>query len=178
MTAAPSPSLWDRLSEGALRGRILLTAYAPLNLILALRVDPLAPRAVCGALVALGALDALRLMTLAGNKGAVPRSFTTVRDSGGQVAAYLATYLLPLLAAPEPDAWDLAAYAVYGAIIAIITLRSDLAHINPTLYLFGWRVVTVVTAGGDERFLICRHPPKPGVAVPVTRLAGVLHTRA
>jgi hypothetical protein len=87
----------------------------------------------------------------------------------------LATYLLPLLAAPDPDRGDLFGYAIYAIVIVIIALRSELAHINPTLYLFGFRTVTVQDANGTISRLICRQTPNPGEKVMVTRMYGVLH---
>lgn len=94
------------------------------------------------------------------------------------VAGYLATYLLPLLAGPAPDTGDLLGYLVYGIVVAVVTLRSDLAHINPTLYLLGWKVVTVIQHNGDERYLICRRAPRVGQPARVTQLYGVLHAKS
>jgi hypothetical protein len=154
---------------------VLLSSYAPLFLILVARVDTAPIRAVCLGFAIVGIGDALRLTLLAGEKQAVPRSFDDVRDSGSQVAAYLATYLLPLLAAPDPDAGDLVGYGIYAVLIVVITLRSDLAHINPTLYLLGWKVVSVTTSMGGERYLICKQSPRIGEQVRVVQLYGVLH---
>jgi hypothetical protein len=165
----------DDFWEAVLRARVLLSSYAPLLFILFARVHSTPLRVIFLGLGLLGLGDALRLTLLAGDKQAVPRSFVEVRDSGSQVAGYLATYLLPLLAAPDPDAGDLVGYSIYAFLIVVITLRSDLAHINPTLYLLGWKVVTVVTVDARERYLICKQAPKAGEQVRVTELYGVLH---
>ena len=88
---------------------------------------------------------ALRLTVLARTTSPVPRTFAEVRDAGSEIAAYLATYLLPLLAAPNPETGEIVGYAIYALLIVVITLRSDLAHVNPTLYVLGWKnIVTVL----------------------------------
>jgi hypothetical protein len=165
----------ERIGDSLLRVRVLVSSYAALNLILFFRVDPTVPKLICLSLAVYGIVDALRMTLLAGDKQAVPRTFVAVRDSGSQIAGYLATYLLPLLAAPNPDGGDLAAYAVYAMVIAIVTVRSELAHVNPTLYLLGWKVVTVTDEKSRDNYLVCRKAPRPGETARVTRLYGVLH---
>lgn len=168
------PGLSASVGRTLLRARLLLSSYAPLNLILAARIDlpPVQMLFVGLALVGLG--DAIRLTLLVKEKTAVPRAIQDVRDSGAQVAGYLATYLLPLLAAPEPDLGDLIGYGIYGLVLVVITLRSDLAHINPTLYLLGWKVVTVTAHDETERYLVCRKTPR-STKIHVVVLYGVWH---
>jgi hypothetical protein len=165
----------DSFGQTLLRARVLLSSYAPLSFILAARIDSLPLRIACLSAGLVGVGDALRLTLLASEKQAVPRRVEEVRDSGSQVAGYLATYLLPLLAAPDPRTGDLIGYGIYAVLIAVITLRSDLAHINPTLYLLGWKVVTVTLGDGRDRYLICMTTPRSGTLVHMTELYGVLH---
>jgi hypothetical protein len=164
------------VAAAVVRARVLFSSYAPFFGILALRLDPPAARIACLGLVIVGIGDAIRLTWLA-PKGFSRPTVQAVRDAGGEVAAYLATYLLPLLAAPNPDGWDLGAYAVYFGLVIVITLRSNLAHVNPMLYLLGWRVVTVTLEGDEdhERYLVCRRAPIPGERVQVAEMVGVLH---
>jgi hypothetical protein len=163
------------LGSALVRARILVSSYAALNLILFARLEPAAPRFVCLGLAVIGIVDGLRLSWLARGKQAVPRRVEETSDAGSEVAAYLATYLLPLLAAPTPKTGDLIGYAIYGVVVIVVSLRSDMAHVNPTLYLLGWRVTSVTLDGGDHQYLISRHAPKAGDTVRVTRLYGVLH---
>lgn len=169
------PGLEESVGRTWLKARVLLSSYAPLNLILAARIDSPAPRVICFALFMIGFGDALRLTLLVSEKQSVPKTISGVRDSGSQVAGYLATYLLPLLAAPDPDTGDLIGYGIYALVIVVITLRSDLAHVNPTLYLLGWKVVTVTTAAGVEKYLICTNAPRSGDSIHVVPLYGVWH---
>jgi hypothetical protein len=167
----------DHVPELLARLRLLISSYVALNLILAIRVHVLLPRLVCLGLVVLGILDAMLLLSRAKETDSQPREIISVRDSGGEVAAYLATYLLPLLAASSPSGADLWAYGVYGFMLVVISLRSDLLHINPTLYLLGLRVITLTTKDGDERPAICRTPPQPNTLVSVTDTLGLWYVQ-
>ena len=167
---------WDDAQEAIFRARVLLSSYAPLNFIMVARLhhwDVLRWTFLAVGLWGVG--DALRVTVLASKTQAVKRAFIEVRDSGSEIAAYLATYLLPLLAAPTPSAGDVIGYAIYGLMIAVITLRSDLAHVNPTLYALGWKVVSVTASNGDQRYLVCRSTPGVGEEVMVTEMNGLLH---
>ena len=166
----------DALGQTLLRARLLFSSYAPLNLILYARIDG-GVRYGFLALGITGFLDANRLTWLAGRIAAAPRFFTAVRDSGAEVAGYLATYLLPFLAAPHLDTGDIWAYGIYAVVVIVITLRSDLAHINPAIYVLGWKVVTVTLQDGRERYLVCRRSPAPGDRTRVSELYGVLHSQ-
>jgi hypothetical protein len=99
-----------QLGPQLVRARVLLSSYAALNLILFARLNPPAPKLVCLGLALIGFGDGLRLSWLARDTRAVPRIVGEVSDAGPEVAGYLATYLLPLLAAPSPSPGDLVGY--------------------------------------------------------------------
>lgn len=166
----------DDLQETFFRARVLLSSYAALNFILVARLHYWgALRWCCLGLGVLGLADAFRLTLLAKTRGGEERAFVEVRDAGSEIAGYLATYLLPLLAAPNPGTGEIVGYAIYGVLIVVITLRSDLAHVNPTLYALGWKIVSVRTSTGREKFLVCRTAPRPGNPIYVRDMNGLLH---
>lgn len=70
-----------------------------------------------------------------------------VQPLDGEVTAYVATYLLPLLAAPNPSDGDLIAYAICAVLILIVGYVADLGAINPVIYLFGLRTARAVVDG-------------------------------
>lgn len=80
-------------------------------------------------------------------------SVSEPRDQGAAAAGYLATYLLPLLH-PESGGWrTTAAYGIYLLTVYIVFVRSDsLVVINPTLYVFGFRVFDVKRDSHDEKY--------------------------
>lgn len=103
-----------------------------------------------------------------------------IRDEGGNAAAYLATYVFPFVLS-DTDRWQTwAAYGIYMVILAVVTMRSDLVIINPTLYLLGRKIVAVDHAarlgtGGPYEatsLLICTNYPHVGDVVRVVRFAG------
>ncbi len=99
---------------------------------------------------------AVLVVALLGNaKRAVHANWTVTdpRDQGSAAATYLATYLLPLLN-PEGGGWRLtAAYAIYLLTLYVVFVRSDnLLVINPTLYVFGFRVFDVEIVSEDAQY--------------------------
>jgi hypothetical protein len=155
--------------------RILLSSYAPLSLILFARIADVARYGFL-VLAVLGFVDALRITDRVGKLNHVPRHIVAVRDAGSEIAAYLATYLLPFLAAPHAKTGDIIGYVIFAVVVSIVTLRSDLAHVNPTMYLLGFRVVTVTLDSGRERYLVCKKAPKANSTVYVAELYGVLQS--
>jgi hypothetical protein len=110
-----------------------------------------------------------------------PISLTPVniRDQGSEVAAYLVGYLLPFSTGGAPSDTDLMAYAIFFVVLVAVWLQSDLALINPLLYLAGWRIFEVETGTDRPRFLVARRRPIASVPLSATRLADdlfVVHT--
>lgn len=129
--------------------RLFASSFAPLFALLALRFQGDLLRSILGALAAVCFLDTVRLAVVVPRQaGASPFRVTAVTDRGDQVAGYLATYLLPFLAVPNPSATDLAAYGLFLLVAGVVSVRSGLTHINPTLYMLGYHVVRLTTAEG------------------------------
>jgi hypothetical protein len=97
----------------------------------------------------------------------------SIDDASGEVAGYLATYLLPFVTVPSPSVDDLIGYCILAVVVTLIFIRSELARINPTLYLFGWRVVSINT-GETVYYLVCRRLPRPPAGISAVRVAGLL----
>lgn len=180
-------------TERLRRLRLFLVSYAPLWLMLSLRALPDRPTLrwtgepaygtiVFGALAAWSFVDAWRLVRGVGRRSAITLRFAEVRDEGGAAGGYLATYLLPLLAVTPDGAGEWAAYILYGAVAATVFVRTDLALVNPTLYILGWRVVSAVPDGAGPTghtgvVVVCRDPTSLREPVDVVRLAGCLVTK-
>jgi hypothetical protein len=139
--------------------RLFVSSYAPLAAILAVQrshnVWPPQDRPAFWlfTLVALvGFSDAYRLPRGALRKGHVRVTLSGVTEEGGQVAAYIATYLLPFIGLNVRSWREALALIVYFGVLFVVFLRSDLALINPALYLTGWHVVSARRA--DARVLM------------------------
>lgn len=90
-----------RREAGMLRARLFLSSYAILFAILALRFDGSVLRGTCAALAAIGALTTVAWFRAARNVQPTPYIIAEVTDRGGEVAGYLATYLLPFRHRPN-----------------------------------------------------------------------------
>jgi hypothetical protein len=114
--------------------------------------------------VALGLLIVALLLYNARRAGAVKWTVSDPREQGAAVAGYLASYLLPLLAI-QPGGWRVtAACAIYLAVLYVVYIRSDsLVLVNPTLYLFGYRIYDVETT-------VSTHPPSRRRVLLLTKL--------
>ncbi|MEV1291506.1 hypothetical protein [Pseudonocardia sp. NPDC049635] len=97
----------------------------------------------------------------------------SVEDAGNLVSGFLASHLLPFLAPGEPTMRDIISYGVFFLVLLVVSINSDLALINPLIYLLGRRVVRV-TVNGQSRILVCSTPPKAGDDIRVVRATGGL----
>lgn len=133
---------------------LFLASYAPLFFLLAIRFDDTWLRVgfvVLGFLGVTGLWAYLRAQNRATQYGYV---FTSVRDSGPEAGAYLATYLLPFLTVSNPNAFDLVAYAGFFVIAFLVNIQSSLIQVNPMLYIIGYRVREVETDKGWRGYVI------------------------
>ena len=100
-----------------------------------------------------------------------------VHDLGAEAAAYVAAYIIPFVAVPQPDAGDVVTFAMVLAVIAAVYVQSDLIGVNPVLYLFGLRVFRVegvrrsLEGSRLPTIMIGRSRPEVGRAVRVIDLS-------
>jgi len=143
------------MAAGAVRlFRLFVASYAPLLLILAVQrstgVWPPWHRPafwLFGVIGVFGLVDAYRLPRGALRRGHIRVTLSDVTDQGGQVAAYVATYLLPFIGFEVLGWRDILSLAIYFSVLFVVFVRSDLALVNPALYLAGWRVVSAKRGG-------------------------------
>ena len=129
--------------------RLFLVAFAPLALILAIQASydwrsceiRMYVFWLAAAWAVWGFLDAWRLPRGALRKGSVQVRFYDIQDQSGAIAAYLATFLLPFVGFEFSTIQEVLGVLVFLLVVWAIFIQSDLAAINPTLYVFGFRVV-------------------------------------
>lgn len=158
----------------AVRAQLFLSTYTPLFAILAIRFQGTMMKAVCAALAGLGFLYLIFVVYIV-TRRAAGRTYVveSVDDASGEVAGYLATYLIPFVTVPSPSAADLWGYCILAVVIGVVFMRSELARINPTLYLLGWRIASI-TSGGTVYYLLCRRLPRAATRIDAARVAGLL----
>ena len=124
----------------------------------------------------LGLGSTLWVLAIAKRQSHTEKTVGTVQDAGSEVAAYLATYLLPFFALPGSDWFVKAAYLVFGFVMVLIFLNSNLLAVSPLLYVFGLKLYRIEFEDepSESYFTIVRHKPKRGEVVSVSKWGAVL----
>jgi len=167
--AAPS-SLRGRVADTTVELALFLSSYAPLFVILAIRFRSIALVVACAIIAGVGL--AAGIAVLVRFRQVTPSGWIvrTVEDRGGEVAGYLATYLLPFITVTQPGVRDVIGYLLFFVIVAVIYIRSSLIQINPTLYLLGWRLYAIEIGDGWNGYLLARGPVRRGTEVAAVRM--------
>ncbi len=160
---------------------LFVSSYAPLFLIAGIRFEG-ALRWWSFALAAVGVVAFVAVVRRHANLTPAPLRVATATDEGGQVAGYLATYVLPFVTVSEPSGRDITAYIVFLALLAVVHVNTDLVQVNPLMYAFRYRVVRAEFTPPLTAYLIVKRaiPARGDVvdAVPLSpgvRLAVAVH---
>jgi hypothetical protein len=151
------------------------SSYAPLFLLLAIRFSEAFLRVATAALFVGGVVALTRV--LGGRSGRLapdPYELCEIRDEGAAVAGYLVSYILPIAAVAVPSGTDVAAYALFLAMLAVVHARTPLVQVNPLLYLAGYRVFAVRMTSGFKGYLVCDRDPVVGDRVQAVTLTGTI----
>jgi hypothetical protein len=98
---------------------------------------------------------------------------TAVEPADTEVTAYIASYLLPILAATSATTGDIVAYALCGLLILVVAFAADLGSVNPIVYLCRLRVMRAQIDGAHV-IIIARQVPDTGTTVIATQALGVV----
>lgn len=164
----------DGIGTTAVRAQLLLSAYAPLFVILAVRFQGATLKWVCGLLGVLGIVHLIFVLAIARFSSSRPYFVIEVKDASSDAAGFLTTYLLPFVTIPSPSVDDIIGYLIFATVVYAIFVRSNLAQINPTLYLIGWQVALIKTDQGGSYYLACRRLPQASVTIRAHSFGGLL----
>ncbi len=161
--------------RGPILGRLVLLAgaYAPAALIIGART---VPRPVGWIAVAMGVIGvSVWSLFLAWLPRAQPREIelAAVEPADTEITAYIASYLLPILAAASPTTGDIVAYVLCAVLILIVAFAADLGAVNPVVYLFRLRVIRVRVAE-EPVIMLVRAVPRAGTTVLASQALGVV----
>jgi hypothetical protein len=154
-----------------------LSALAPLLGIIAIRLASASPMWA----VALGVVAVLLALflplILAARRSVEPRpiNVASVRDESSQVPAYLVTYVFPFAFATVDGIEVVLAYAVFGLLLIVLLVRTDLGMVNPVLLAVGLHSYAVVTASGRALTVIAPKAPLPGSRILAHPVAGATY---
>jgi hypothetical protein len=146
-TSDPLPS-FDRTAPLG-RALLLVGAFSPMLAILGLRLGlgTLGWIMVGSAFVSV-AWWLWFLLRLVPQRQGFEITIVSAEPIDRDVTAYIASYLLPVLAAkPEHDS-GYVAYGLAGLLILVVAYRADLGAINPLAYLCRYRAYRVTAADG------------------------------
>ena len=128
--------------------RLFIVAYAPLAVITAVQTCNAWNTGETRTYVfwitvlwsALGFLEGYRLPRGALRKGSIKATVHDIHDQSGATAAYLATYILPFIGIDFtiPETISLLFFII---VVFAIFVGSNLVAVNPTIYIFRWRVI-------------------------------------
>lgn len=129
---------------------MFLSSYAPLWVVLAIQARDWRLSAGLTA-VAFGSVLGLQQILQAARKTSPEViNLRRIEPRGGDVAAYLASYLIGFVTTGLTDWRDAAALLVFVLVLAIIYVRTGLIYINPVLALLGYRMVAAEAEISDD----------------------------
>lgn len=134
---------------------LFLSSYAPLFFMLALRFEVCWLRYVCAGLGVLGVLALWAFFF--GSKAATtgdPRRVESISNAGAAASAYLAGYLLPFLALPEPKPLDIAAYVLFFVVAYPVNAKTGLLQVNPLIFALPGRSIQMITFASGKSYLV------------------------
>ena len=143
-----------RLGSRSVRVELGLSAFAPALVLLAIRSRQewlwlcFALPAGLGVLVAIGAALVVR------NTASEPYIFDTIEDAGADVLGHIGSYLLPVVVDVRRSAEEVVIAGLALALIIQIHIVTGRVHVNPLLYLVGYRIYRATTDRGITYYLI------------------------
>lgn len=137
---------------------LFTSAYAPLLVLFAL-LDSLGrgwPSATCAAVAGISLVGLAAFWHGARALPPVRLELTSARSRDAEVLGFFASYIIPFAAAQDTGLRHRLALLLFLAVVAGLSLRSDLFWVNPVLGLVGVRVYEVETVAGRPLLLLTR----------------------
>ena len=145
-----------RLGPRMVRVELGLSAFTPVMVLLAIRTRDewlwvcFALPAAVGLVVAIGAAVVVR------RASPEPYTFDSIEDAGGDVLGHIGSYLLPVVVDVSGSAEDVVIAGLALALIIQIHIVTGRVHVNPLLYLLGYRIYEATTNSGIAYYLFAR----------------------
>jgi hypothetical protein len=137
---------------------LFLSSYAPLDLILAIRLYH-EYRTASLVLLAIAVVSAAALFVCVRfslKLSSHPLLAAEARSKDGDTMSYIVTYILPFLDAPSGDVSKALSLMILLAVIGILYVNSNMIYTNPLLNLVGYHVFEVETDTGKVSMLVTK----------------------
>ncbi len=149
-----------RLGPRGVRVELGLVAFAPAMALLAYRSRHESLWWLCFAVpAALGCVFAIGAVAVVRRTSSEPFTFTEIGDAGDEVLGHVGSYLLPVVVDVSRSFEEIVVAGIALALIVQIHVATGRVHVNPLLYLFGYRAYRATTDTGVTYYLIAHSDP-------------------
>lgn len=147
--------------RGPLPGRLILlvTAYAPVVVLVGLRATPCPAGWVAVVAGVLGIVVWIAFLLWLPNRQAEEAIVEDLEFVDAEVTGYVVSLLLPVVAASNPTTGDWVAYVVCAALILIVAFYASLWSVNPVTYALGLRAARATVDGKPGTVVLVRGDP-------------------
>jgi hypothetical protein len=112
---------------------------------------------VCFALPAtVGLVVAIAAAVVVRRSSPEPYTFDSIEDAGEDVLGHIGSYLLPVVVDVSESAEEVVMAGLALALIVQIHIVTGRVHVNPLLYLFGYRIYRATTDSGVAYYLFAK----------------------
>ena len=134
--------------RGRLRVRLelALAAFAPAFLLVALRSGGEWWSWVFYALTAIGVIVLIVGAILVATANPDPFEFVEIKDASDEIIGYVGAYIVPVLIDPAASLLNAIVAAIALFLVFTIHVATGRVHVNPLLYLIGYRAYSARTA--------------------------------
>ncbi|HVE45534.1 MAG TPA: hypothetical protein VNA57_02140 [Acidimicrobiales bacterium] len=134
-----------------------LMAFAPAMALLAFRAreDKLWVLLFCVP-AAIGLFVAIVAQVVVRRGNAEPFAFATIEDAGDEVVGHVGSYLLPAVVDVGQSMEQAIIAAIVLTLIVQIHITTGRVHVNPLLYLLGFRMYRATSITGVTYYLVAR----------------------
>lgn len=137
---------------------LIISAYAPLMVVLAVRFW--SASMVASMLLVVAAVASVLILAIYIRQLHRMQSKEIALMSSGPAASellgHISAYLFPFLEVDFGDVASLASLGLVYAVLIFIQVKTNLIHINPSLYLLGYHVLQAQDESGRQYALISR----------------------
>lgn len=149
-----------RLGPRPVRVELGLFAFTPALTLLAFRARHESWWWLGFALPALlGCVIAVAVAFIVRRTSPEPITFADITDVGDEVLGHVGSYLLPVVVDFSESPEEILVAGLILGLIVLIHIATGRVHVNPLLYLVGFRTYRATTDGGASFFLIARSDP-------------------
>ena len=145
---------------GSILMRILLflSSYFPLTVIFFIQLFP-EQKAMAFIMVGIGILGLLGMIIYVRtvkSLASIPLTVTSISRKGSETMSYIFSYLLPFMAVPWDKPKEALSLGIIFGVLGIIYINSNMIHVNPMLYAFGYKLYEIENENGEVFSLLTR----------------------